>query len=44
MVTYDHNLYLFKISPVFHELKLWYFFAHFFNKIDVAKALTMCTG
>ena len=30
MVTYDYNLYLFKTSQVFHELKLWYFFAHFY--------------
>ena len=44
MATYDHNLYLFKTSSVFHELKLWYFFAHILNKIDVAKALTICTG
>jgi hypothetical protein len=32
MVTYDHNLYLFKTSPVFHELKLWYFVARFYLK------------
>ena len=40
----NNNLYLFKTSQLFHELKLWFFLTPFLNKIDVVKALTICTG
>ncbi len=44
MISSNNNLYLFKTRQLFHELKLWFFFTRFLNKIDSAKALTICTG
>ena len=32
MILTINNLYLFKTRQVFHELRLWLFFARFFNK------------
>lgn len=36
MILPINNLYLFKTRQAFHELRLWLFFARFFNKNIVA--------